>query len=253
MSDTRNHKNSEKNIDLDWDFCRESTDESLTSQNSNNSTNESIICVIDQPNVDFVDNIEKNYSKEKLNNINAESEVNDIKMETKSLSLQNEDLKDKIIDNKKDQTEIKASEPIKQTFTEQNENTENQKIPEDTKKDTHMVEDIRDLKINDILDILKTKKMDISELRGRNKVDFSKNHENSVFTLIKERNMDLDFIKEQKIKTDFYKMEQKKIYAAPKVSIEDMIKANQSDVQIMLNSVKTKNKGFMDTISDNYY
>jgi hypothetical protein len=46
----------------------------------------------------------------------------------------------------------------------------------------------------------------------------------------------------------YYKEESERVREAPRVSLADMIEANQSDAQIMLATLKNKNKEFIDEV-----
>lgn len=109
-------------------------------------------------------------------------------------------------------------------------------------------EDIRDLKIDQIMSDLKSKKLDMSTLK-RPGVEERKRE------IYREEALDMGALNErwldkQGAHEEFYAEERTKYRDVQKVSFQDMIEANQSDIQILLNDVKLKNKSFLQAIMD---
>ena len=98
-------------------------------------------------------------------------------------------------------------------------------------------EDIRDLKINTILDDLKSKKINIDEIREQ--VDFKKN---TVFSELQSRAEQDDAKKRNEIKQDYFKEENDMYNNVPKRDFREIVDENQNDIHMMLANMKQKNK-----------
>lgn len=104
-------------------------------------------------------------------------------------------------------------------------------------------EDIRDLKINRILDDLKSKKINIDEIREQ--VDFKKN---TVFSELQSRAEQDDAKKRNEIKQDYFKEENDMYNNVPKRDFREIVDENQNDIHMMLANMKQKNKSFLDDV-----
>ena len=133
---------------------------------------------------------------------------------------------------------------------------------------TESTEDIRDLKINKIMADLKKKKFNMSNIEKR-EVEVS-NKQIGVIKDIQNRNKSSDelkkeifreerldmsvhnerFLYKQQVNEQFYEQERLKYRDVHQANLQDMIEANQTDIQMLLIDVKSKNKSFLEAILD---